>query len=41
MPPKKSNEDEAMARANAVDDIVDDELKMSLRKECRTLEKKI
>lgn len=41
MPPKKSSEDEALARANAVDDIVDEEYRMSLRKECRALEKKI
>jgi hypothetical protein len=42
MPPKGKNaEEEALAKANAVDDIVDDEYRMSLRKECRLLEKKI
>lgn len=38
---KQTAEGEAMARANAVDDIVDEEYKKALRLECRLLEKKI
>jgi hypothetical protein len=50
MPPKKDPkaakkggglEDEARARADAVDDIDDDDYKKSLRVECRALEDKI
>ena len=50
MPPKKDPkaakksgglEDEARARAEAVDDIDDDDYKKSLRVECRALEDKI
>ena len=46
MPPKANNAPRdaagnALAQANAVDDIVDDELKKGLRLECRELEKKI
>ena len=38
---KKSTEDEAQARAEAVDDIHDDEFKKTLRLEARELEKQI
>ena len=38
---KKSSEDEAQARAEAVDDIHDDEFKKTLRLEARELEKQI
>ena len=38
---KLSVEDDARARAEAVDDIDDAEYKKSLRKECRALEDKI
>ena len=50
MPPKESKkapkkaaglEDEARAKAEAVDDIDDDDYKKSLRVECRALEDKI
>ena len=42
MPPKGKNaEEEAAARANANDDIVPEEYLISLRRECRALEKKI
>jgi hypothetical protein len=41
MPPKKSSEEEALARANAVDDIMDEDYKKALRLECRAIEKKI
>jgi hypothetical protein len=42
MPPKGKNaEEEALAKANAVDDIADEDYKKSLRVECRALEKKI
>jgi len=40
-PKKKSTEGEAQARADAVDDIYDDDFKKSLRIECRELEKQI
>jgi hypothetical protein len=38
---KKSTEEEAKARADAVDDIYDDDLKKTYRIECRNLEKHI
>ena len=39
---KKTNvEEEAKAKADAVDDIDDEDYKKSLRKECRELEEKI
>ena len=49
MPPKKKDkpkkksslEEEARARAEAVDDIDDEDYKKSLRKECRLLEEQI
>ena len=49
MPPKKKDakkkksslEEEAKARADAVDDIDDEDYKKSLRKECRMLEEQI
>jgi hypothetical protein len=45
MPPKAATRSDpastALAAANAVDDVVDDEIKKALRLECRELEKKI
>jgi hypothetical protein len=40
-PPRGDAAGNALAAANAVDDIVDEEIKGSLRRECRKLEAKI
>ena len=37
----KNPQQDALDKANAVDDVVDDEVKKALRNECRDLEKRI